>query len=315
MVRYILIRILWLLVVLFIVLSIVYLVSHFLQLLFWEPRSVPMSSKISRTFSGYVEYFTNVLFHRDLGVTRQGEEISELMRERVPLSLRINLYAFSLAIVFGVLFGILTAIKKGTIIDYVITTFLMVYSSIPPFIWMFSFMIVFGWQLEWLPPAYPTPAWFPTPWTSILGYVLPVIALIGMPLSGITQILRGELVEVFHSDHINLARVKGLKRYQVILRHTLRNSALPVVQKLPELFSVMLFNSFLVEFVYYVPGVARLFFTSILMRWMDAFLFRFDPPVLVAVTGFYVILKIASDIVVDTTHVLIDPRVSMGHKK
>jgi len=314
MLRYLLVRILWLFVVLFIVLSLIFIISRLVHLVYWVPSSVPFSQKVTQTLGDYVQHFQNIFFSWDWGTAETGEPVWDLVRKAAPVTVRVNVITLIFSLILGTFFGVITALKRNKAIDFIVSNILSIYSSIPAFVWLFPLMLIFGWGLGWLPPVYPAFGTWPLS-TRILAYVLPTAALAGIPVASITQILRNELIEILDSEHIKLAKSKGLRRYQILLRHTLRNSALPVVQKLPELFSVMLFNSFLVENIYYINGISRLFYQSVLMPVMDAYTFNFDVPMVVGIAAFYAIIKLGSDIVVDTAHVLIDPRISIGYKK
>ncbi len=311
--RYIFIRLIWLVFILLFIISLVFISSSLVQRAIWQSR-VPFSTHIVTTMDEYTQYIIGIVSRWDWGVNPRGISAWQLMIERAPLSLRITAISFGIALILGILLGIIAARNRGNIIDYIISSATLIFVSIPAFVYIFAIMIIFGWRLEWVPPIYPHWSWA-TPDVIVLGHIIPIITLSGLPIATFSQLIRSELIEHRDEYHLLLAKTKGLNERQVLLRHSIRNSVLPVIQKMPEVFSIVLFNSFIIEKIYNVPGVARLFFDSIYMPLADSATFLLDPPMIVVITTFYAFIKLSSDLIVDILHSVIDPRITIGYKK
>ncbi len=312
----IIIRTLWLFVVLFIVGTVVFYASQMTMMAFFGQRA-PFFEIFARTRRLYSDYLGGILSEWDWGATGNPgfkTPVWQTIRETAPYALRLNLVAMAVSIVLALFFGITTAWKKNTVYDYVVNTFCLVLSSIPAFIWIFGLMVLFGFRLRWVPPLFPL--YSGAEWHVIaLGYVIPTLALIGMPLAVLTQLIRGELSEQLDADFLLLAKVKGLRKDQIVSKHLLRNSILPALEKVPVLFASVMFNSFLLELIYGVPGVGRWFFRNIYEPMMDTGYFLIDVNVMVAVSLFYAVLALAMILIVDVLYVIIDPRIALGDNK
>ncbi len=199
--------------------------------------------------------------------------------------MNINLIAFALYLPLGILLGTIAAVKKNSWFDNVISFFTMIFSSIPSFILIFGFIMLFGYVLSWWPPQ--SPSVLADASMKLKGLAIPVLVLSFHPMATITRSLRGELIETLSSDHLLLARAKGLNFRQLLFRHTFRNSLVPVIQLVPATFLLVLTNSFFVEIVYGIPGLAGLFMDSIYQPMMDTGYFFIDTNTIMPISAFY----------------------------
>lgn len=276
-------------------------------------NNIPLIDIIRMSFEQYKEYLHGVLHHWDWGKTQRGLDAWDLLVRKSKVSLKINMIAFLVYVPIGVLLGIVSAVKKNKVIDHFIAIVTLVFSSIPNFITGFALILIFGYQLGWLPPMYPVePHSFSE---RILGYVIPVFALSLGPIATLTRLVRGELLETFGEDFLLLAKTKGLNRRQVIFRHALRNSAVAVMPELSTTFIVVLTGSFFIEIIYNIQGIANLFLESLFKPFMDFHYISIDTNTVVIIGLFYSGIALTMALISDLLYALIDPRMKIGHKK
>ena len=322
MARYLIIRFLWMLFILLVVGTIAFFGARMAHMSLWGP-SRPFAVLFTAARDQFQDYIGAIISDWDWGTTGSFTHpvpVLESMRNAVPYTLRINLIAMGIAIVLSLIFGVTSAWKKNSVYDYVVNTFCLLFGSIPSYVWILGAMIVFGIYYKWIPVLFPI--YSGAPWHVIVrGYILPVVALIGFPVAILTQLIRSEIIEQYNADFMLLAKVKGLRKKQIVFKHLMRNSVLPALEKIPALFTTVMFNGFIIETIYNVPGVARFFIRHTVPggghgsgRSAPA-VFSIDAEVMVAVTLFYAILALSMTLVVDVLYVLIDPRITIGGGK
>lgn len=313
MVYYLLKRLIWMVVVMFIIITLLFISTRFAMTLQYQ-RNLPFLDILKIATANYKDYIIGIVTRWDWGLSAGKDDAWSVMVSKLPISLQINIFSFLFYVPVGVFLGIISAVKKNTVLDHGIAIFTLVFSSIPHFVLAFGLILIFGYQLEWLPPMYPVIAY--TFKQRVLGYVIPVLALSMGPIAYFTRIVRGELIETFESDYLLLARTKGLNRRQVIFRHALRNSAVAVMPALASTFIVVLTGSFLVEIIYNIQGVANLFMDSLLKPFLDNVKYIHIDTNMVAVVGFfYGSLALIMALIADMLYVVVDPRMKIGHKK
>lgn len=312
MIFYMIKRIAWMFVVLFIIISFLYISTRFATT-FQYQRRLPFSEVLGVAISNYKDYIIGIVTRWDWGETRRGMDAWDLMVSKLPISLKINLISFFVYVPVGILLGIIAAVKKNKVADHSIAVFTLVFSSIPNFVLAFGLILVIGYRLWWVPPMYPVIAYSLK--QRILGYVIPVLSLSLGPIAYFARMMRGELLETFESDFLLLARSKGLNQRQVIFRHALRNSAVVIMPALSTTFIVVLTGSFLVEVIYNIQGIANLYMDSLLRPFMSANYVSIDTNLVAVVTFFYASLGIVMSLVIDMLYVLVDPRIKIGRKK
>ncbi|TVP96091.1 MAG: ABC transporter permease [Acholeplasmatales bacterium] len=315
MTRYIIFRILWMLVSLFIILSLVYVITRFAMLDMHNPppkRTMEDNWMIVR--QQYLSYMRNLLFSGDWGLSNRGRDVWTLVIDKVPLTLRIMVVVFISFLSIGFGLGLLAAVNEGNIIDTIIGIFTMVFSSLPSFIIIVPLVIGLGYMLQWLPAQYPLSVRFDTQ-TRLLGLIIPILALSGQPIATFARLVRGEIIETLAADHMLIARAKGLKRNQSIFRHALRNSMVPVLPEIPTMFLFVMLNSFFVESFYGIPGVAKLFLNSVYQPIMDTGYFLIDTNIVVLISAFYAVLGLSANLFVDIFYSVLDPRIRVGAKR
>jgi len=276
-------------------------------------EGLPKLDLLKEIFETYKVYLMNIITNWDWGISENGEDVWDLVVRKIPITLKINMIAFFVYVPLALILGLISSVKKNHFTDQTISIFTLVFSSIPPFVMGFALILIFGYQLGWLPPLYPVE---PHSFTErILGFFIPVIALSAAPVANLTRLMRGELLETYSSDHLLLARIKGLNNRQVIFRHALRNSIVSVMPALSFTFIGVLTWSFLLEVIYNIQGLANLFMDAMFKPYMDIHYVSIDIYTTILIAVFYTTLGLIMALIIDVLYAVVDPRIKMGHKK
>ncbi len=247
----------------------------------------------------YIDWVTNI-FIGDFGTSiTYGDKVSTLIGERLPVTLYLGVFAFVLSSVFGVLAGVLAAVRRGKWLDSIMTFLANVGITIPIF-WLGILMIYFfGLKLSWLPiQGYTSP--FTDFWLSTQKLIMPVICLSVVSLASNTRQTRSSMLEVLHQDYVRTAWSKGLKEKDIIIRHTLKNSLIPIVTLAGMHIPIIFGGSVLIETVFNIPGMGRLMVNAVLAQ--DFAIVR---------TCFLLISAIVvfANLLVDISYSWLDPRI------
>lgn len=259
----------------------------------------------------YYLFLKNVITEWDWGVGEQmyeGLNVWSVMMQKLPYTVLVNLYSILIAIPLGLGFGIYAALKKNKWQDHLISTLVMVFISVPSYVYAFliQYFLCFklGWfplQLESLGKAGSLFSW------RMFSSMIPAVLSLGFGVvAGLTRYTRAELSEVLTGDYMLLARTKGLTKAQAISRHALRNAMVVILPMIIGEFIGILGGSLIIENIFGIPGVGSLYITSINVRDYNFFM---------AMSMFYTFISLASGIVNDISYGLIDPRIRMGSKK
>jgi ABC-type dipeptide/oligopeptide/nickel transport system permease component len=240
----------------------------------------------------FIRYISGAL-HGDFGESfiSPGRRISGIIGQTLPLSLRLAALAVGTAALLGLTLGIVGSVSARSAIDRVLQILVVVALSVPNFVVAALLVLVFALWLKALPVA------------GIAGwqsYVLPVAVLAVAPTAYITRISRTSMLQVMAEDYVRTARSKGLARPRIVLRHVLRNAALPIVTTIGLAFGYTLTGSFIVEVIFNIPGMARVGVDGILQR---------DYTVIQAVVLIYTSLFILVNLVVDLSYAVFNPRI------
>ncbi len=232
--------------------------------------------------------------------------VFQVLTERIPITMRLNLVALFFYIPIGFTLGIWAALKKNTVTDNVISIAVMIFISVPSFVVMLLLVLVFGYQLGWLPRRWP-----PGRVTGAIQYtslVLPVLGLSFPSIAGLTRLTRAELTEVLTSEFLLLARTKGLNYRQSVIRHAMRNSMVPLIPSVIASFVGLLSGSVIIEQIYSIPGTGQIFIRAIEPNNLD-----YD--LILGITAFYTIIGLFAVLLVDLSYGVVDPRIRMGARK
>ena len=189
----------------------------------------------------------------------ENETVNEILLRTLPVSATIGILAYLIALVVGVFFGTLAALKPNSKLDYVSMALAMLGISLPNFVLGPLLVLVFSLTLYWLPPA----RWggFPS-W----NLILPVLTLSAIYMAYIARLTRAGMLEVLRSDYIRTARAKGLSERKVIMSHALRGGLLPVVSFTGPALAILISGTVVVERIFAMPGLGNYFINANLNR-------------------------------------------------
>ncbi|PSO20149.1 ABC transporter permease [Bradyrhizobium sp. MOS002] len=216
--------------------------------------------------------------------------VSGLIRERLPVTLALGLTGLIIAMLIALPLGIIAAMREGSAIDRGIMLIALLGQAVPGF-WLGLLLIVlFGLNLQWLPIS-GIDTW--------KGYIMPGFVLAFSAIPALMRLTRSGMIEALCADYIRTARAKGLSTTTIVLKHALRNAAMPVVSITAVQLGFMLGGSVVTESVFAVPGVGYLAWESITKN---------DFPVVQAVVLFLAVIYIALALLADMMNALLDPR-------
>ena len=243
----------------------------------------------------YVIYLKNAL-HGDFGesISKKGQQVSSIIVQRFPVTAQLGVIAFAFSMIFGIAFGIISALTKHRWVNSLITVMATLGVSIPGFLLAMMLMILFGVKLGWLPIV------GLSDWKS---YIMPSLALSFGALSTVTRLTRSSLRDVMGSDYITLARSKGTKEIWVIIKHGLKNALLPVITYAGPMFDSLITGSLVIETLFSIPGIGKEFTSSISNR---------DYTLCMGLTIFFGLLVIIMNLVSDIAAAIVDPRIKLG---
>lgn len=246
----------------------------------------------------YKDYlFSTVKFDFGPSFKFQSRTVNEIIYEGFPVSAQLGLVAVSIALVLGILLGIVSALKQNKIQDYLAMFVATLGFSLPSFVTAGVLMYVFVYKLPLFPAAM---------WGSWKHMVLPALALSFFPMAAVARLMRSSLIEVLKEDYIKTAKAKGLRGRSVVYRHAVRNALMPVVTYLGPLIAAVFTGSFIIEHIFNIPGLGKYFVTSIQNR---------DYTMIMGTTVFYSGFLMIMNLVVDILYVLMDPRMKLTAEK
>lgn len=240
------------------------------------------------------------LFHGEMGrsVSLQ-REISEVIFQRLGVTLTIVIPAFLLAVILGVVLGIIAAKKRGSKIDTVISFFANIGMSMPMFWFGMLLIMLFALKLGILPTSGLADASDGT-WAYVSHFILPVIVLAMGPLAQFTRQTRSSMLEVIRQDYVTTARAKGVTKRDLTFKHQLRNALIPIITVMGVQLGGMIGGTVLVESIFVIPGLGNLMITAIKGR-----------DFMVVENGVLIIAIAVAicNLVVDILYGIIDPRI------
>jgi oligopeptide transport system permease protein len=242
----------------------------------------------------YLHYLEG-LAHGDLGLSYKlrDESVSGLIAQGLPVSVTVGLAALALAMLCGIPLGIWAALRRGGVIDYVVTGLATLAIALPTFVTGPLLALVFGLTLRWLPVA----GWQ----QGDLRYlVLPAITLAVPVCAAIARMMRGSLLETLSASFVRTARARGLGSWRVLLRHALRPALLPVVSYLGPAATYVFTGSLVVETVFALPGTGRYLVQGALDR---------DYTLVMGMIILYGALTLLLNLAADLAYGWLDPRV------
>lgn len=250
----------------------------------------------------YFKWLGNML-HGDFGnsLIRQGVEVSELIIARLPNTLLLMVVSTVIAMAISIPFGIWSASKPNTPLDYSVT-FVSFLGIATPNFWIGLVLIMFfSVQLGWFPTGGVATLEAPfSIWDRLHHLILPSLVLATADMAGLTRYTRSSMIEVLRQDYIRTARAKGFKETKVIYRHGVRNGLIPIITIFGLMLPSFIGGSVIIESIFAWPGIGMLF--------MDA-AFQRDYPVIMAVTVIAATLVVIGNLIADILYAIFDPRI------
>lgn len=220
-----------------------------------------------------------------------GQSVNQIIRQHLPYSATIGALAYLLALVVGLITGVVAALWQNSRFDYGAMAVAMIGLSVPNFVLGPILVLVLALGLYLVPPAR---------WGGWNSLVLPVITLSAIYAAYIARLTRAGMLEIMRSDYIRTARAKGLSETTVLLKHALRGGIIPVVSFTGPALAALLAGTVVVERVFAIPGLGKVFIESVLNR---------DEPLTLGIVAFLSILIMVFNLIVDISYGFLDPRI------
>ncbi len=243
----------------------------------------------------YTQYFLYIkgLAHGDLGPSLKytNRSVSEILFSALPVSITLGILALIISIPLGVIFGIASAVYSKKLIGTALIILITMGISLPNFLIGALLINIFGLRLKMLPVAL---------YESPLHLILPTITLSFVPIAYIARIIRAQMLEQFSEEYIRTALTKGLPKRDIIFKHAFKNCLISLITILGPIIAILITGSFVVEYIFSIPGMGRYFITAFTNR--DYFL----------ITGVAIIFSLiltTLNVVIDFLYRKIDPRI------
>ena len=240
----------------------------------------------------YLTYLWNLL-HGDLGTSmaKSGRSVFNIIRDTFPVSAKLGLIAFFFGEVTGLIFGVICAQFRGKLPDFLLMILAIVGIALPSMVVGPMIRYFFGVKLGWFKV---------TGWGTVNQIVMPAFCLALGSIAGLTRSMRASMLKVTTEDYVKTARAKGLNTFEVVWRHELKNSLIPVMTNLGANIAGIMMGSFVIEQIFLIPGLGKYFVDSITSM---------DYPVIMGTTIFYGAVLVALNLIVDVLFGIIDPRI------
>jgi peptide/nickel transport system permease protein len=254
----------------------------------------------------HIRYIKWILafFRGDMGYSFTSRSpVSELILQRLPTTLWVVGSAYLLSILIAIPLGIISAIKRYSWIDSLVTTVSFLGFSLPTFLTGLLFILIFSVQLNWLPSIYNSTLEV-TDWQSLQEQfaqsLMPICVLAFYQAAVLMRFVRSSILDELPQEYVRTAYAKGLSEFGVLRNHILRNALIPVVTLVALDIPAIFTGALVTEQIFRVPGIGALLVESI---------YRSDTPVVMAITFIYAILIVIFNLIADLTYSFLDPRV------
>jgi ABC-type dipeptide/oligopeptide/nickel transport system permease component len=268
-------------------------------------RNVPVAiqKNLERKFHldrpWYVQYayYVKGVFTFDLGpsMSQRTRTVNDVVKDGFPRSLKLGLLAYFWAIVFGVPAGILAALRPNSIFDY----FAMFFSSVGFALPSFFVATLLIYYVAVKGGIVPTNGWPVSFWSLDSRVILPSVALGLFPMAYFARLVRGSMLETMQQDYVRTAKAKGLRYRRIVGLHVLRNSLIPAVTATAPLLGLIITGTFVIEFIFSIPGIGRYFINSVSNR---------DYSVVMGITVLTSMIIVVANLFVDIMYGVLDPR-------
>ncbi|SSC13062.1 conserved membrane protein of unknown function [Mesotoga infera] len=257
-----------------------------------------LDEPLSKRFFGWI----TGLFTGDLGQSiRYSRPVSELILDRLPVTLSLALISMALIVIIGVPLGILSARYGDRLPGILISIISQIGMAVPSFWTGIILMYIFGLTLRWVSPGGYTP-WSVDPVEAFKSLLLPAVAIALPLIAAVIRYTRNTVMEQMKNDYVRLAFSKGLKMNAVLFRHVLKNALIPVITVLGMITANILSGSIVIEQVFTLPGVGRLLINAISVR---------DLPLVQGMVLYISLVIVVTNFLIDIVYTLIDPRIKL----
>ncbi|SFP75683.1 peptide/nickel transport system permease protein [Caldicoprobacter faecalis] len=217
--------------------------------------------------------------------------IEKIIMRTFPISFRLAVMAIGLALVIGIPLGIIAAFKRNTVIDRIATLVSMIGTSLPNYVIAVFLIYILALKLHLVPSI---------GWGEPKNYVLPVLSLAIAPIGSITRYMRASLIETLNKEYIRVAWAKGGGFRQVVLKHALRNSLIPLITVVGPQLAYLTVGTVFVENLFNIPGLGKFYASAAIYR---------DYPMVMGTTVFFATIVMFTNLIVDIIYGILDPRI------
>jgi ABC-type dipeptide/oligopeptide/nickel transport system permease component len=301
-------KILWRLIQFPIVLAVIYLATF---LLVWVAPGSPFEGERklnpvvenelktqyhADTAWHFLEYYPLQMLKGDFGpsMSYQGWSVGQVMKQSLPISITLGIFALTIATIAGCTLGTLAAVRRGGAIELLGVIVTLTGVSLPGFVAAGVLVAIFSDRLHWFPGG---------GWGGIRHLILPASALSLLPLAYIAQLTRVSMLEVMNEDYVRTARAKGLSPISVIWHHAFRNAILPVFTYLGPAAAAAMTGSFVIEYIFNIPGLGQHFVAGVKNR---------DQTLILGTVMVYSCFLLGLNLLVDLGYTLVDPRIDIS---
>lgn len=241
------------------------------------------------------QYIVNLVTKLDLGTSYStGQSVSSEIFGRFPTTVKLGVIGCIITVVLGIPFGIISATKQYSAMDYGVTIFSLIFASMPGFWLALMLIIIFALNLKWVPASM---VGHSVTWKA---WILPAIAVGLSPVASITRLTRSSMLDVVRQDYIRTARAKGLSEGTVIKKHALKNALIPVITSVGLQLGMLVSGSVVVEAIFSIPGLGTLMTTAISNK---------DYPVIQGCVVVLATLICVINLCTDIAYGFVDPRI------
>ena len=311
--KYVLKRLIYALITIFVLLALTFVMMHMLP---GDPfntgKAMSESTKQAlREFYGldkplveqFIIYIQNAITG-DLGISiKYNRPVIDIIMESFPVSFQLGMFSLIFAVIAGVALGAIAAIRRGKAADTIAMTLSVIGVSIPSFIVAALLQYFIALKLNQL---LGTQIFAITGWGNLNQIILPALALSFSSLATVSRLMRTSMLDVLSSDYIKTAKAKGLSERQILWKHALRNAIMPVITVLGPIAAAVLTGGFVVENIFNIPGMGKFFVLAIKEN---------DYTLIAGTTLFYGAFLIIAVLIVDLLYGVIDPRINLASEK
>lgn len=229
----------------------------------------------------------------DFGVTLAGREVIDVIKDAFPVTFKLATMAFLFEAILGIVVGTVSGLRKGKLFDSTMLVVSLFLIAVPIFVFGFVMQFIVGVKLGWAPPTVGGDA-------SFQRLLLPAIVLGAVSFAYVLRLTRTSIAENINADHVRTATAKGLNQRDVIVRHVMRNSLIPVVTFLGADFGALLAGALVTEGIFNVPGIGNVLYDAIK---------RGDGATMVSIVTLMVFIFVIANLLVDLLYAVLDPRI------